>query len=71
MTKLSASQVARRLGLSTARVAQLREAGELESEQTPLGYLYDEVDVAELERSRSKTTRGKAADSSSSEDSTS
>ena len=51
---LTPSQVARRLGLSAARVVQLRQEGRLVGLKTPLGYLYAEKAVARLERERGK-----------------
>ena len=52
--RLAASQVARRLGVSTARVAQLRVEGKLRGVKTALGFLYSEEAVARLERARAK-----------------
>lgn len=49
---LSPGDVARRLGISVARVAQLREEGKLRGERTPLAWFYSEAAVARLEKSR-------------------
>ena len=60
--RLAASQVARRLGVSTARVAQLRVEGKLTGMRTALGYLYTEEAVARLERERAKKSSGRQGD---------
>jgi len=51
-TSLTASQAARRLGLSAARIAQLRLNGQLPAYETPLGYLYRVEDVDRLAQER-------------------
>ena len=49
---LSASQVARRLGISSARVNQLRKEGKLAAQETPIGYLYSREDIENLAKAR-------------------
>jgi excisionase family DNA binding protein len=51
---LSPSQVARLLGVSSQRVIQLANEGKLPCERTPLGRLFDRVDVERLARERAK-----------------
>lgn len=48
----SSSQVARRLGLSTAQVQKMARQGKLSAYITPLGRLYSEEDVVALEAYR-------------------
>jgi excisionase family DNA binding protein len=49
---LTASQVARLLGISVERVRQLARTGRLESTSTPLGRLYDPAVVERLRTER-------------------
>ena len=49
---LRAGQVAARLGVSAARIGQLRQSGDLIGIETPLGFLYAEEEVDSLERKR-------------------
>jgi hypothetical protein len=52
MKLLRTGQVARRLGVSRACVAQLRDEGWLEGMWIPLGFLYREEVVSDFEKMR-------------------
>jgi len=52
MEGMTTGQVARRLGLSEARIGQLARAGRLPFRQTPLGRLFDRDAIEEIARAR-------------------
>ena len=54
---MTTSEVARELGLSSARIRQLLQAGELRYRQTALGRLVDPEDVARLRVEREQRQR--------------
>lgn len=54
--QLTVSQSARLLGLSAERVRQLASSGQLPSTITPLGRLFERVDVERLARQRQSIT---------------
>lgn len=54
---LTSGQVARRLGVSQTRVAQLRASGVLVGQRTRLGFLYPEGQVAQVEKRRKPRLR--------------
>ena len=55
---MTTSEVARALGLSSARIRQLLQAGELPYRQTALGRLVDPEDVAWLRVEREPRQKG-------------
>ena len=57
---LTAGQFARRLGVSATRVAQLRRAGRIVAQRTPLGFLYRERDLSRLEAERALRAKRQA-----------
>ena len=59
--RLTTAQVARAIGLSEQRVRQLALARQLRSEMTPLGGLFDPIDVGRFIASHEAAQRERAA----------